>query len=103
MNRLGTFALLVISFLYCPLLNAGGPNLQKPQSFTGQEEITGWVMSEKLDGIRAYWNGTRLLTRKGLPLRPPPWFTAGFPSFELDGELWSGRGGIRIYPVCGAG
>ena len=24
---------------------------------------TGWLISEKYDGIRAYWTGSRLLTR----------------------------------------
>ena len=66
--------------------------LQKAKSYTGNESIIGWVMSEKLDGVRGYWNGIRLLTRKGLPLNPPLWFIQNFPPFELDGELWSRRG-----------
>lgn len=74
------------------MVSAKDINLQKPKFYTGQENITDWVMSEKLDGIRGYWDGTRLLTRKGLPLNPPPWFIEKFPTFELDGELWSGRG-----------
>ncbi len=48
-------------------------------------------MSEKLDGIRGYWTGKRLQTRKGRLIYAPEWFLDGFPSFELDGELWSGR------------
>ena len=49
-------------------------------------------MSEKLDGIRAYWNGEELLSRKGKTLYPPKGFIKDFPPFELDGELWSKRG-----------
>lgn len=50
-----------------------------------------WV-SEKYDGIRAYWDGTRLLTRGGEIIRAPAWFVKGWPETALDGELWAGRG-----------
>ena len=48
-------------------------------------------MSEKLDGVRGYWDGTHLQTRKGRLLHPPAWFIQNLPPFELDGELWSKR------------
>lgn len=50
-----------------------------------------WV-SEKYDGVRAYWDGRRLLTRAGNVIHAPAWFTQGFPTTPLDGELWAGRG-----------
>jgi DNA ligase 1 len=50
-----------------------------------------WV-SEKYDGIRAYWNGTQLLTRAGNLIRAPDWFIADWPMAALDGELWIGHG-----------
>ena len=49
-----------------------------------------WV-SETLDGVRAYWDGARLISRGGHEIRAPAWFTAGFPPEPLDGELWLGR------------
>ncbi|MFC3111037.1 DNA ligase [Undibacterium arcticum] len=49
-----------------------------------------WV-SEKMDGVRGYWDGQRLLTRHGEPIYAPAWFTAGWPKLALDGELWAGR------------
>lgn len=49
-------------------------------------------MSEKLDGIRAYWNGKKLLSRSGREFNVPKWFTKSFPPFEIDGELWTKRG-----------
>jgi DNA ligase len=55
-------------------------------------DISGWYMSEKLDGVRAYWNGQQLLSRKGNLLAAPDWFTENLPPFELDGELWIARG-----------
>ena len=53
---------------------------------------TGWICSEKLDGCRAYWNGKHFLTRNANRITPPSWSVKDFPSQELDGELWAGRG-----------
>lgn len=50
-----------------------------------------WV-SEKLDGVRAHWDGKRLRFRSGLPIPAPSWFVAALPARPLDGELWLGRG-----------
>ena len=50
-----------------------------------------WV-SEKYDGVRAYWDGAQLWTRQGHRIHAPAWFTAGWPTQPLDGELWAGRG-----------
>ena len=50
-----------------------------------------WV-SEKLDGVRALWDGQVLRFRSGRRIAAPDWFTASLPSTPLDGELWLGRG-----------
>lgn len=65
--------------------------LQKPKIYQGDENIKNWLMSEKLDGIRGYWNGKELLTRKSKKIYTPRWFIKNFPPFELDGELWTKR------------
>ena len=49
-----------------------------------------WV-SEKLDGVRAYWDGRRLVSRHGNVFNAPYWFTLTFPNVPLDGELWMSR------------
>jgi DNA ligase 1 len=50
-------------------------------------------MSEKMDGVRAYWNGKQLMSRHGKDIKCPQWFTEALPSGKrLDGELWMGRG-----------
>lgn len=49
-------------------------------------------LSEKYDGLRGYWDGQRLLTRGGQTVQVPSWFTTGWPSTPMDGELWAGRG-----------
>ncbi len=54
--------------------------------------LEGYWLSEKYDGLRAYWDGQRLRTRGGDALVTPTWFTAGWPTEPLDGELWAGRG-----------
>ena len=50
-----------------------------------------WI-SEKYDGIRAWWTGFELLSRNGNRIHTPGWFTAGWPVAPLDGELWIGPG-----------
>lgn len=49
-----------------------------------------WV-SEKLDGVRALWDGRQLRFRSGREIVAPAWFLAALPATALDGELWLGR------------
>ena len=55
-------------------------------------DIAAFLVSEKLDGVRARWDGRRLLTRNGDRIDAPDWFTAGWPAQAMDGELWIARG-----------
>jgi len=55
-------------------------------------DVSRYWVSEKYDGVRAYWDGKQLLTRAGNTLHAPEWFTRGWPTEPLDGELWAGRG-----------
>ncbi|WP_082672745.1 DNA ligase [Luteimonas abyssi] len=54
-------------------------------------DIGAYWVSEKLDGVRARWDGRTLWTRGGLPVMAPTWFTQGWPPVPMDGELWIGR------------
>lgn len=57
------------------------------------ENPAGWLMSEKLDGVRAVWTGSVLISRNGKPFHAPERFLAALPAgCPLDGELWMGRG-----------
>jgi len=56
------------------------------------QDVSGWIVSEKLDGWRCGWDGSDFITREGTTLDAPEWFRAGLPSFALDGELFAGRG-----------
>jgi DNA ligase 1 len=52
----------------------------------------GYLVSEKLDGVRALWDGTTLRFRSGRAVAAPAWFTAKLPAgTPLDGELWLAR------------
>lgn len=50
-----------------------------------------YLVSEKLDGVRALWDGQVLRFKSGRPIAAPAWFTAALPATPLDGELWLGR------------
>jgi len=54
-------------------------------------DLKNYWLSEKLDGVRAYWDGQRLISKQGNVYHAPDWFISNFPAQPLDGELWVGR------------
>lgn len=84
----------LVSF-FCLFLYAEAPKLFLLKTFRDNIDVTGWVMSEKLDGVRAYWDGEKLISRSGRVLNPPQGYIKDFPPFALDGELWSRRGSFE--------
>jgi len=72
---------------------SGSPALLLANVWTPSINPTGWWISEKYDGVRGYWDGQKLWSRKGTPLHAPEYFLAELPrDIALDGELWIGRG-----------
>ena len=70
-----------------------GVQLAKQYDFNDTEiNIADYWVSEKLDGIRARWDGSELRTRNGNKIFAPAWFTAKWPKATIDGELWIERG-----------
>ena len=67
------------------------PKLLLAQPWDNDADLTGWWMSEKLDGVRAWWDGKQFLSRQGNIYHAPDWFVAGLPAAPLDGELWLDR------------
>ena len=65
--------------------------LLKLSKYKGQN-VGGWLASEKLDGVRAYWDGRNLLSRNGKIIAAPGGWSTYFPPFALDGELYTARG-----------
>lgn len=68
-----------------------GPPLLLAESWDNAADLTDWWMSEKLDGVRAYWDGKQFLSRQGNLYHAPDWFLEGMPAVPLDGELWIDR------------
>jgi DNA ligase 1 len=68
------------------------PELMLADMYRQGIDISQYRVSEKLDGVRARWDGTHLISRGGNVFAAPEWFTKGFPAIPLDGELWMGRG-----------
>jgi len=83
--------LFLLVFLVASLY-AEKPELLLLNKYSKDINVTSWYMSEKLDGVRAYWDGTHLISRTGKMFFVPKFFTKNFPNFELDGELWTKRG-----------
>lgn len=67
------------------------PPLLLAHTWENDADLTGWWLSEKLDGVRAYWTGDQFLSRQGNVYHAPAWFTEGLPKVPLDGELWIDR------------
>lgn len=67
------------------------PALLLAEKWTDAVDPTGYWMSEKLDGVRAYWDGKRLISRLGNEFYAPDWFLDSMPQVALDGELFMGR------------
>jgi DNA ligase-1 len=70
---------------------AKAPPLLLAESWDCVTDPSGWWLSEKLDGVRAYWDGKQFISRQGNLFHAPDWFCAGLPDVPLDGELWLAR------------
>ncbi len=109
MSRLLT---LLLYLLLLPLVAAAAapPPLMLAGQWHDGPDVSNYWVSEKLDGVRARWDGQALWTRAGTRIDPPGWFTRGWPGQPLDGELWGGRGSfettsgtVRTHPPDDAG
>jgi DNA ligase-1 len=71
--------------------DVSGPPVLLAESWDNAMDLSGWWISEKLDGVRAYWDGKQFLSRQGNLYHAPDWFIEGLPTEPLDGELWIAR------------
>ena len=88
------FALVLACSLCCHLSAAeAGRNgaVSLANTYRGVVDLSHYWVSEKLDGVRARWDGEALYSRGGNRFNAPAWFIDGFPAEALDGELWMGR------------
>lgn len=84
---------------------AAAPSPMLASQWRDGPDVSRYWVSEKLDGVRARWDGHALWTRAGNRVDAPDGFTRGWPRQPLDGELWAGRGRfehasstVRRYP-----
>jgi hypothetical protein len=96
--------------------------LMEATKYTRNHTVGGYYLSEKLDGVRAFWDGglsrglkttdipyasvnsprtlipkapdtaTGLWSKEGKVIKAPDWFLNQLPCLPLDGEIWLGRG-----------
>jgi len=71
---------------------AAAPALMLAAVYQPGTQLDDFWVSEKFDGVRAYWDGRQLILRGGETVVAPAWFTAHWPGVPMDGELWAGRG-----------
>jgi DNA ligase-1 len=83
---------LLLSNLFPLGAKAAGRGIMLPKVYREGTNISGWLVSEKLDGVRGYWDGRRLISKHGRRFYPPAVFTRNWPDFALEGEIWGGRG-----------
>lgn len=95
MKRLQMLIVLLLTISLFGVAGATPPRPMLPQVDGGESAIAGWLMSEKLDGVRGYWDGHQLRSKNGSLFHPPPDFVATLPPFALEGELWGGRGSFE--------
>lgn len=86
----------VLALSFCTVLNAAPPALQLANVYHEHINLNDYWVSEKLDGVRAYWDGKQLISRQGNVIHAPAWFTQHFPSIALDGELWIDRNQFEL-------
>lgn len=74
-----------------PASSIAQTDVQLATQFSDETRVQDYLISEKYDGIRAIWTGSKLITRKGNDINAPQWFTEKLPNIWLDGELWTQR------------
>ena len=85
---------LALGFAATPVV-ADPPAILLAQVYRHQVDVSQYLVSEKLDGVRAIWDGESLRFRSGKTINAPAWFVEGLPKRALDGELWLGRGSFE--------
>lgn len=86
------YSLLISSTSFASDQQKETANLLLANVYQKNIKIENYWISEKFDGVRAYWNGNELVSRKGNIFHAPKWFTQSLPKEKLDGELWIARG-----------
>ncbi|MGP1718489.1 MAG: DNA ligase [Methylophilus sp.] len=94
--RFTSYYLLLLFSLWATHVIAKAPDILLAHLYQQGLDVRQYLVSEKLDGIRAIWDGQQLISRQGNPIHSPAWFIKDFPTQPLDGELWIGRGQFEL-------
>jgi DNA ligase-1 len=95
------FLLLTANFISTAQDNTPRPILLATKYKTSHEHhINTYWISEKLDGVRGYWNGKTLFTKTGNTINAPLWFTQNWPNEPIEGELWIKRNTFEQVISC---
>ena len=93
LRRVWHLALLTLALcLHGSPLWAQPPAILLANVYRQDIDVSQYLVSEKLDGVRAIWDGEQLRFRSGNKVNAPAWFINGLPKRPLDGELWIARG-----------
>ena len=84
-----------MKFLFLIILNVIFANAAMLLKNYDGRELSGWVMSQKYDGVRAIWDGKKLKSRQGKEFCAPKSFISQLPPFSIDGELYAGPGAFQ--------
>lgn len=84
------FAFALIGSTYVWATSPTFPPLMHGTLYATGSSVSGYFVSEKFDGVRAYWDGQHLYTRQGNAINAPDWWLQALPDAPLDGELWLG-------------
>src|SRR5574337_1390702 len=71
----GAFAMPPVSNApVTPKEPAKAPPCLLAHTWDGEQDVSGWWVSPKLDGVRAWWDGTKFISRLGNEYHAPEWF-----------------------------
>ena len=75
-------ALLLVLALALPpfTVAADPPAILLAEVYRNQVDVSQYLVSEKLDGVRAIWDGETLRFRSGKQINAPHWFVDGLPT-----------------------
>ena len=95
---MATLIILIICglLLLTPIYAASNPKpplmlAKTTELFSIPDKVSKYIVSEKLDGMRAFWDGQKLVSKQGHDIFAPNWFIEDFPTTPMDGELWLAR------------
>jgi DNA ligase-1 len=80
-----------VSATFAADASSAASRMPLPSLWRDELDPASYLVSEKYDGARGYWDGSALRFRSGRSVPAPESFLSRLPNTPLDGELWLGR------------